>query len=169
MLGIAILLVAVIALLWWLGGRTFHYRAEVLVAAAPEQVFSHLTDPALLKQWIGGLVESTPMGDGALRVGAKSREVVEANGRRFEMQSEVLRLEPNRLLEVSIQNDFAQTISRYQLEPDNGRTRLTHTMQANYQGLFARLMAPFIGRAVAVQSKLDNDFNQLKQLAEKDR
>ena len=95
------------------------------------------------------------------------RVVVEENGRRFEMQSEVLRLEANRLLEVSIQNDFGQSISRYQLEPDNGRTRLTHTMQASYKGLLLRLMAPFIGRAV--QSKLDGDFNQLKQLAEKNR
>jgi uncharacterized protein YndB with AHSA1/START domain len=167
MLGIVILLFAVTALLWLLGGRTFQYRAEVLVAAAPEQVFFHLTDPALLKQWIGGLVESTPMGDSTLRVGAKSREVIEENGRRFEMQSEVLRLEANRLLEVSLQNDFGQTISRYQLEPDNGRTRLTHTMHTNYKGLFVRLMAPFIGRAV--QSKLDKDFNQLKRLAEKNR
>jgi uncharacterized protein YndB with AHSA1/START domain len=167
MLGIVILLFAVTALLWLLGGRTFQYRAEVLVAAAPEEVFFHLTDPSSLKQWIGGLVESTPIGDSTLRVGAKSREVVEENGRRFEMQSEVLRFEANRLLEVSIQNDFGQTISRYQLEPDNGRTRLTHTMQANYKGLFMRLMAPIIGRAV--QSKLDGDFNQLKQLAEKNR
>jgi uncharacterized protein YndB with AHSA1/START domain len=167
MIGIVILLVAVIGLLWLLGRRTFQYRAEILVAAAPEQVFFHLTDPALLKQWIGGLVESAPMGDSTLRVGAKSREIIEVNGRRFEMQSEVLQLEANRLLEVSLQNDFGHTISRYQLEPDNGRTRLTHMMQTNYKGLFARLMAPFIGRAV--QTKLDGDFNQLKQLVEKNR
>lgn len=167
MLGIVILLFAVTALLWLLGGRTFQYRAEVLVAAEPEQVYFHLTDPSALRQWISGLVESAPIGDSTLRVGAKMRVVVEENGRRFEMQSDVLRFEANRLLEVSIQNDFGQTISRYQLEPDNGRTRLTHTMQANYKGLFARLMAPFIGRAV--QSKLDGDFNQLKQLAEKNR
>ncbi len=167
MLGIAILLLAVTVLLWLLGGRTFHHRAEVLVAAPPEQVFVHLTDPALLKQWIGGLVESVPMGDGTMRVGAKSREILEVNGRRFEMQSEVLRLEPNRMLEVRIQNDFGQTISRYQLEPDNGRTRLTQTMQTNNKGLLARLVAPFIGGAV--QSKLDGDFKQLKQLAEKNR
>ncbi len=81
------------------------------------------------------------------------------------MQSEVLRLEPNRLLEVSVQNDFAQTINRYQLEPDAERTRLTHTMQANYKGVIARLMAPFIDPSV--QNKLESDFNQLKRLAEK--
>lgn len=167
MIGIAILLFAAIVLLWLLGGRTFQHRAEVLVAVPPDQVFSYLTDPGLLRQWIGGLVESVPMGDATLRVGAKAREVVEEKGRRFEMQSEVLRLEPNQMLEVSLQNDFARIISRYQLQPENGQTRLTHTMQSNYQGLLARLFGPFM--SLAVQSKLDRDFQQLKQLAEKNR
>ncbi len=160
---IIIVIAAVIALVWLWGGRTMHYRAEAVIAAPPEWVFRHLTEPALLRKWIGGFVESKPLGDGVLRVGARSVEVVEENGRRLEMQSEVLRLEAPRVLEVGMQGGFAAMVNAYRLEPVDSRTRLTMTMQASYTGAM-RLLAPFIGRSV--QRKLEGDFAQLAKLAD---
>jgi uncharacterized protein YndB with AHSA1/START domain len=163
MLGAAIVTLVAILLLWMWGGRTFTFGSEVLLAAPPEQVFPYLTEPALLTQWMGGLVESRPLDDGVLRVGARAREVVEENGKRFEMESEVVGLEPNRTLEVSLRHPSMECVNRYQLEPEDSHTRVTMTMRLSGRG-FMRLMAPFIGGPA--RRKLDADFGRLKELLE---
>jgi hypothetical protein len=65
-------------------------------------VFRYLTEPDLLPRWIDGLRESRPLGDRVTRVGAKSIEVVEANGKTVETFSEVTALDKGRTLGVRI-------------------------------------------------------------------
>src|SRR5688572_936822 len=69
-------------------------HVEIVIQATAEAVWRHLEDPALLKAWIAGLVELHPLtGDGPPRVGARDRMIVEMNGRRSELFSEITALE----------------------------------------------------------------------------
>lgn len=88
------------------------------VPAEPAEVFRYLTEPALLPRWIEGLRESRPQGDGVMRVGAKSIEVVEARGRFVEMVSEVTALDVYRALSVRITYPGAGDVDMsYELTP----------------------------------------------------
>jgi uncharacterized protein YndB with AHSA1/START domain len=89
-------------------------------------VFPYLTDGEKLRQWVGGLVESTALTEGGARVGAKSREVVEERGQRFELETEITTCVPNEALQARITSQGFETLSTYRLQEDGGRTRLTN-------------------------------------------
>lgn len=139
------------------------YRAQVSIAATPVQIYPFLTEPERLKQWLGGLVESKPLTEGGTRVGARSLEIVEENGRRMEMESVILDVRTNELLAVEISSSMALMRSEYRLTGDGARTRVDHTMNAHYKG-FVRLLAPFIRGMV--QKKIDGDLDRLRQVVE---
>jgi uncharacterized protein YndB with AHSA1/START domain len=112
------------------------------LSAAPPVVFRHLTEPDLLTNWIGGLKESRPLGDGVLRVGAESIEVVEERGKRIEMPSRVTAVEQDRTLSVCITYPGAgDTDMTYQLTPERSGTALRLTVVTRYRGL-TRLAGP---------------------------
>ncbi len=142
----------------------YTYQVEETMAAAPDEVFRHLTEPSLLTRWIGGLVSSKALTEGGLKVGARSLETVEENGRRVEMETTVVRLESNRLFESTIRAPHLEGVARYRLNPEGDRTRVTHTLEARYKGLLMRCMAPFIGSVV--RKKLASDLGRLKSLVE---
>jgi uncharacterized protein YndB with AHSA1/START domain len=162
-LSILALAAAAGALLWFVGGRMAVHQVETAINETPGRVFDYLTQPELLTQWMGGLVESIPVGDGRLVVGARSREVIEDNGRRFTLDSEVVGLEPGRLLAVSLTGDMFDFTSRYRLDSAGPTTRVHHTLEARYKGI-TRLFAPFLRGAV--QRKLEADLARLKEAVE---
>lgn len=163
LIGFGILTVAALAA-WFLGGRRFVYTVSADLASPPEVVFRFLTEPAKLKTWIGGLVESRPVGDATLSVGARALEIVEEGGRRMEMPSVVTAVEPAKRLVVEIQSDFALMENEFQLEPSaNGGTKLTQTMRVNYQS-WARLLGLFLSGMT--QRKLEGDLERLKSVAQ---
>jgi uncharacterized protein YndB with AHSA1/START domain len=155
-----LLLLVSVAGLWLAGGRQQVFHAEVVVAAPPDAAFAWLTEPPRLARWLGGFVESRPLGDGVLRVGARSVDVVEQGGRRVEMQTEVLALEPGRLLEVSIEAPFLTGSNRFALSAEEGGTRLAQTLTIRERGP-ARLFALLVRGAV--QAKLAADLERLRQ------
>jgi hypothetical protein len=84
---------------------------------------------------------------------------------RMDIESEIVRYEPGRLLEarLNVPAGFTGEV-RYELEPmDANRTRLT--CRANYQfdRWLARLLEPTISRSA--QQKLKDDLARLKQQA----
>jgi len=76
--------------------RTDH---SVDIARPPAAVFRHLVEPELMKGWIGGLVEFTPLDEGP-RIGSRSRQRVEQAGRTWEVESEIVELVPDKRLAV---------------------------------------------------------------------
>ena len=110
------------------------------VPAEPHEVFRYLTEPDLLPRWIDGLRESRPLGDRAMRVGAKSIEVVEAHGKTMEITSEVTALDADRALSVRITYPGAgDTDMAYELTPVAHGTELRLTVTPRYRGI-ARLV-----------------------------
>ena len=57
-------------------------ESRVQIGAAPATVFPWLVDPDRLGKWVSGFVGSEPIGSGEVRVGARSRDTIEAEGRR---------------------------------------------------------------------------------------
>ena len=116
---------------------------QVLTAVVPaesHEVFRYLTEPDLLPRWIDGLRESRPLGDGVMRVGAKSIEVVEAHGKMIEITSEVTALDADRALSVRITYPGAgDTDMAYELTPVADGTELRLTVTPRYRGI-ARLV-----------------------------
>ncbi|UUO06144.1 SRPBCC family protein [Blastopirellula sp. J2-11] len=161
-----LLMVVVVGVLWIVGGQTVHYRAHVRILASPEKIFPYLTEPDLLMQWMEGVVEIKPLTDEGHQAGAKAVAVMERNGDRFEMESEVLKTVPNKELKVRLQNKMFDLVNDYQLKSNGGETDVSIDMEAKFLG-WARITAPLIGGAI--ESKLEADFNQLREKVESKR
>ncbi len=159
-----VVIVAGLGVLWVLGGRTYTFMTGTTIAAPPEKVWVYITDKDKLLLWIDGLKASTPVTTDGLRVGAKSVETIEKDGRVYNMDSEVLRVEAPRLLELRITMVGAWTVvATYELASDGSQTRVSLKEDAQSHGLF-RLFAPFIGGAI--QKTLDTDIGSLKRAVE---
>ncbi len=134
-----------------------------VVPAEPREVFRFLTEPDRLPRWIEGLRESRPLGDGVMRVGAKSIEVVEARGKAMELTSEVIALDGERMLGVRITYPGAgDTDMTYELTPIVNGTALRLTVTPRYRGI-ARL----VGRLTqaSTRKRLQANLDRLVQVA----
>jgi uncharacterized protein YndB with AHSA1/START domain len=140
------------------------HNVEVLITAQPEQVFPFLVEPERLKQWMNGLKESKPLTEGGVRVGARSEEIVEEEGRRMVVLTEITHLEFNRTLVVKLENEIFDAVSTYELLAAIGGTNVKHSLETSYKGMM-KLMAGMIGGMV--QKKLEGDLHRLKAVAER--
>ncbi|MCC9607355.1 SRPBCC family protein [Blastopirellula sp. JC732] len=157
---VAVLAIVMICVLYFIGSRPIHYSAEVKILAPPEKIFPYLTEPDLLVKWMTDVVEVRPISGEDHQVGATAAVVVEANGDRFEMESELLKEVPNQELEVQLTSDMFVIVSDYQLKPNGRETTVSLDMVANYKGI-ACVMAPLMGSSI--QEKLEADFNLLRE------
>jgi len=140
------------------------HRVEVVIGAPPERVFPFLVEPELLKQWMSGLKESRPLTEGGLRVGARSEELVEEDGRRMVVLTEVVCLDHNRALVVKLENEIFDAISSYELQAAGDATTLVHELETTYKGMM-KLMSAMIGGMV--QKKLEGDLERLRSLVQR--
>jgi uncharacterized protein YndB with AHSA1/START domain len=139
-----------------------HERA-IEIGADAALVFTWLTEPDKLSQWLGGFVSSEPIAGAGHERGAKARVTIEENGRARVMTSEVLDVEPGKRLTVAVNGEGIATKSAYRLEPSGAGVLLTHRMDAEFSGLLA-LMAPFFRGLVA--RKMESDLARLKAAVE---
>ena len=146
--------------LFIIGGRTAVYRAEVEIAAAPEMVFTYLTESDLLLQWMDGVTKIEPLTKDVHGVGAKSRVTIHDSQI---IQDEVLESKPGELLQVRLTSDGLDATSTYSLHSHGRTTHLRQEFLADFTGI-ARIFAPFAGGEI--QRKLDEDFQRLKQVVE---
>lgn len=144
-------------------GRSVN-RASIDIDAPREIVFEFLTDPDLTPRWIGGVESSTPLTDGGLVVGARSKEVVVAGEQRLELITEITAIDAPSHLGLSITTDQLSVEVTYDLTESDRVTHLEYEGIAHYEPLMVRLAEPFI--RVSVQNKLEEDLARLQQLAE---
>ncbi len=128
-------------------------------------MFKYLTEPELVKKWVGGVIDIRPISGRRNEVGAKSEIVVEENGSRLVMEDEVLRSTQNESLTVKLDSRMFDVRSVYSLQNTNGSTHLQYKMLATHKGIF-RLMAPFISGQI--RDKLNRDVQRLKKVIETD-
>lgn len=169
----AIAVAAVLALaaggMWITGGGDgrWQHHTSISISRPASEVFPWLVEPDRLMQWLGGLREITPLTEGDPRVGARSRDVVESHGERFDLETTITEFDPPRLLSVRVEGEAFTMAGRYELERRNGATELTYTIDTQFDGFFFALFEPVIG--VSAERKIDADLARLKAAVESTR
>lgn len=108
-------------------------------------------DPQNDLRWTGGITSSRPARPGPLVLGATVERSARFLGRRFTYGYVVTALEPERLLELSVDRPFPMLV-RYELEAADGGTRVAiHATgtPGRFFGWATPLMARQVRRSIA--------------------
>jgi uncharacterized protein YndB with AHSA1/START domain len=140
-------------------------ESRVEIGAPPATVFPWLVDPDRLARWIGGFIGSEPIGSGEVRVGSRSHDTIEAEGRRFEVETEIVELQPGKRVAFRITSPDHRQTDSYDLDGRDGATELTYRSDVRMRGL-TRLLSPLIARQL--RARAVNDLATLKREVEAD-
>ena len=142
-------------------------ESRIEIGAPPATDFHWLVDPDRLARWITGFIGSEPIGSREVRVGSRSRDIIEAEGRRFEVETEIVEVIPGERLAVRITSPaggFDQSDS-YDLEARDTATELVYRSDMRFRGLM-RLLTPLI--TPRIRARADKDLATLKREVEAD-
>ncbi len=134
------------------------------IARPPAVVFPYLTEPELLKRWVGGLTTFEAVDGESASVGAQSRQVMVIRGREWKLDGELTALEPDRFVQARMEGKGLLVTTSYALEPIESGTRLTATVESDFSLLVARLFGGLVSREA--QRKLHADLARLEALVE---
>jgi uncharacterized protein YndB with AHSA1/START domain len=135
----------------------------VEIDAPPDRVFEYVSQPELMKEWVGGLIEFRPLDPGPA-LGARGVQVVEVGRRNWELESEITRYQPPRILEARLTHRGFESTAAYELEERDGRTHVRATLDTTYRLGADRLLGGLMTRQA--QRKLRADLERLKHAAE---
>lgn len=140
-------------------------ESRVEIGAPATAVFPWLVEPERLGRWISGFIGSEPIGSSEVRIGSRSRDIIEAEGRRIEVETEIVELRPGERLAVRITSSSHEQLDRYDLETRDGVTQLTYRSDMRMRGL-TRLLGPLITRQI--RARAEKDMATLKRQVEAD-
>ena len=162
--------IALIVLLVLGGGRgQARHVHSIDIAKPPDTVFAWVSRPEKIRSWVGWMVDIRDLTPDRIGVGAKHVWVMEDrnnDNQRMDVESEVTRYEPDRVLEARLHaaEGFTGDV-RYEIEPmAASRSRLTYRASFQYEHWLAKLLEPVISRSA--QHKLEEDLARLKQQIE---
>ncbi len=150
-----------------------HIRAEVEINRPASQVFRWISHEDLIKQWVGGLSEITPISSagesGEIGKRFHMTELDREENARTEMEMTVTEYVPSEKLGFQIRSLGGQAEgfvenAEYRLSPVPGGTELTFEIQTDYYGRLPRAFEPMITRAA--RKKVQRDLGRLKVLVE---
>ncbi len=144
--------------------RSYRNEAAVEIQRPAAAVFPLLTSPAHITRWVGGLEQSMPLTQGGPRVGARSKELMVIDGKRYKLESEVLALQPNQTLKVATRSAGFESVAEFQLVESGGRTMVSVQRETRYTIMMGKIFADVIN--YSAQQKLERDLATLKALAE---
>jgi len=133
-------------------------RAEVRIERPRAEVARYMFDPKNDAEWTIGVVECRPLDPGPLSVGSRVERVAKFLGRRFAYTYEVIAIEPERAVEMTVTQPFPMHI-RYELEDAVGGTIASIRARGEPAGFF-RIAAPLM--AGKVRSNIQNDLDLLR-------
>ncbi len=162
----ALIVIAFAGLYLWSSGAegVWSYDTSIIINQPPEEVFPWLTEPDKLIRWVEHLQERRPLNGDSLRVGARSREMVNSHGELLEMISEIHDLEINRLLQIHISCNLFEHDARYELTAVPEGTRLRFTGASLFKPFLFRLLTPLL--TPFAKQQYENNFRTLKALVE---
>ena len=139
-------------------------RYSLVIKKMPAQVFTYLNNTDHLKKWLSGLVDIEALTEGGNRVGAKTKQRYQENGREFEMFEEILIYEPNQRVKIKGNADFFSLQAEYRLSEVPEGTRLDFESSTRFHSFFLRLLSPLM--AGAAKKRIKADLGRLKNLVE---
>ena len=146
-----------------MGNRVIRAEAPTTIRRPVADVFSWLTEPPLLPQWVTGLVASRPEGPAELRLGARSVEEVSVRGKNIMMNSEIVELADCRVIASRIETPDGPLLSRFVLDDLGDACRLVHTLTAEFGG---HRWIPAVVIAAGMTRQIRQDLARLTRLAE---
>lgn len=144
--------------------REIQGEARTTIRRPVAAVFRWLTDPALLPQWVTGLVESRPEGTAEVRIGARYVEEFSVRGKSTRMTAEIIELEDGRVLASRIETPDGPCLSRFVLEDQGDACGVVHTLTAEVKGAYRWIPPKLIASGISRQ--LRGDLARLTQRAE---
>ena len=143
-----------------------NYSASIEIPASRAKVFEWLRDSTRLRQWVPNLEEDELLHDaGGGGVGTRFRQVYVENGRRMEMEGEVVAFEQDRYLACDIHGKLFNLWVDYRLERANLGTRLTQTAKITFNNFVLRLIGRLMAGAMRKKSA-EQATTQLEKLRE---
>ena len=138
------------------------FENTVRIDRPVEDVFAFLADFENIPRWNYAIVETRQTSDGPVGVGATYLQV-RSMPSRSEETFEVTEFEPIRRLAIRGGFGPLEGTMTYELEPEDGRTRLTNSAQLEGRGL-AKLAAPLASGRIA--EAVSENLTTLKRLLE---
>jgi uncharacterized protein YndB with AHSA1/START domain len=137
------------------------FAHTVELARPPAEVFPWLLEQDKVPQWTGHLRTYEQLGDGALVIGSRVRQVLEVSGRTFDVQLEITRYDPPHGAETRFSTNGIDLVNDYRLEPNGAGTRLTQSIEAKPTSLTARMIVPVV--QPRLEQKLTEDLERLRE------
>lgn len=135
-----------------------------MVNAPLERVFEFVSDLDRHMQWITGMTYASPRGK--LKVGMQYESKNSALGREFGATVKVLKVEPNRLVELESTSKPLDSVITFETVPVEGCTRVIVTLVIRSDHPVFGLARPLLESLA--QTRLEADLRNLKTLAEAD-
>ena len=144
-----------------------HFGFHVEIERPVHDVFAFVTDPWHLPEWQTNTIEVHTDPAPPLRPGTRLREIHPAPfGKRVESDVLVAALEPDRLLELHIENGPAPIDGRWEFsEPGPGRTLIRFSASGEIAGPL-RILGPLL--RLGFKRQMLAHHKRLKQVLEKD-
>lgn len=136
------------------------FEHTVEIPRSPEEVFPWLLEQDKVPRWTGSLERYEQL-DGSLRTGSRVRQVLEVSGRTIDVELEITRYDPPRGAETRFETNGIKVVTAYALQPDEGGTRLTQSLEAKAGGLGARMLLPVV--QPRLERKLTEDLERLRE------
>jgi uncharacterized membrane protein len=137
---------------------------SIVINRPVDEVFAYVVDPRNNTMWNSWIVECHVTSDGPVGVGTTCRSVGKFLGKTVEADAVITECVPNERGSIrTTSGPITLTGSRI-VEPANGGTRFTQTLEIDFKGLFGRLAEPLVTRAGIRQ--LEADLETLKDLLE---
>ncbi len=108
---------------------TASLRVSVIIQASPETVFQYTADLAKHSEWSDNPVRIEPDFSGPAQVGSRYHSTAHSHGITFTTDLLITRLEPSRLFAFEGQDSTSKFRHIFRLEPVQGGTRVTRTME----------------------------------------
>lgn len=123
-------------------------NARIIIHRPVEHVYEFMSVPKNRLRYDPKLIDVRQTPEGPLRIGTQIVEVRSMFGKRGEMVTEVVELEPNQRIGYrTLQNDPMNAVGAYQFESVPEGTRLTLNFAVSPRGIM-KLAMPFVGRGL---------------------
>jgi uncharacterized protein YndB with AHSA1/START domain len=146
---------------------TFAAQESIVIDRPIEEVYAFIAEPENDLKWCPAVKSIERISGNGPGSGAKYQMHHAPGGLKFDATVEVVACEPPRLFKWTMLDSGHTLHGRYELEAENGRTRLTQTSQITFEGWLrfpGLLMKRFIVKDV--HQELRKQFDNLKHLLE---
>jgi hypothetical protein len=137
---------------------------SIVINRPVEEVFAYVIDPRNNAEWNGWVIESVVTSEGPLREGTTFDSVTKFLGKVIRSEAIITELVPNERGSIrTTTGPITATGSRI-VEPVEGGTKFTQTMEADFGGFFGAIAESLVVRTAIRQNEAD--LQTLKELLE---